>query len=315
VRVGGEPAFDALTDRLRIALRAGGRRGAAAAGRSAKASSPTAEGIAVHLTPVVPGEAPVLDDAAATASALADEGDDELKRKVKKLGRRIAARQEALYAEGRHALLVVLQGRDASGKDGTLRRVFGPVNPQGLTTTSFKRPTDDELAHDYLWRVHRAIPPLGSIGIFNRSHYEDVLVVRVEGLVPESEWSQRYRQINEFERLLVENRVVVLKFLLHISREEQRRRLEERLEDPRKNWKFREGDLRARARWDDYTLAYQEALARCSTAHAPWYVVPADRNASRNFLVADTVASTLDALDPKFPAGDPGVLTYRGKIV
>ncbi len=214
---------------------------------------------------------------------------------------RIDALQEALYAEGRRALLVVLQGRDSAGKDGVLRKVFGPLNPQGVTVTGFKAPTPLELAHDYLWRVHQAVPARGTVGIFNRSHYEDVLVVRVHALVPEDVWRPRYDQIVQFERMLTENGVTVLKFFLHISREEQRERLLARLADPTKYWKFAAGDLGERERWDQYTEAYQELLARTSVPGAPWYLVPADKKYLRDLLVAQVVVEALERMRPAFP--------------
>jgi PPK2 family polyphosphate:nucleotide phosphotransferase len=230
-----------------------------------------------------------------------------LERELDDLTERFDALQRRLHAEGRRALLVVLQGRDASGKDGTLRKVFGPLDPLGVTATSFKAPTDEELAHDFLWRIHRAVPGRGTIGVFNRSHYEDVLVVRVRRLAPESVWQPRYQQINLFERILVENGTVVLKFLLHISREEQRERLLARLEDPEKFWKFNANDLAERDLWDQYTEAYREALARTSTEAAPWYVVPADSKSVRDVLVARTIVDTLERMNPEWP-GPPAEL-------
>jgi len=238
-----------------------------------------------------------------------------LKRELKALRKRIAAIQEAFHADRRHALLVVFQGRDASGKDGTIGAVFKGVNPQGVRVTAFRKPTEEELAHDFLWRVHHAVPPRGVIGLFNRSHYEDVLVVRVNGLAPRAVWEDRYGRINAFESHLAASGVVVIKFFLHISREEQRVRLIERLEDPRKNWKFNAGDLKERAQWDAYTEAYEAALSRCSTAEAPWYVVPANRNAVRNVLVARTVLRTLERIAPVFPPATPEALELRATIV
>jgi PPK2 family polyphosphate:nucleotide phosphotransferase len=210
--------------------------------------------------------------------------------------------------------LVVLQARDAGGKDGTVRKVFGACNPLGCQVTSFKTPTPLELSHDYLWRVHQAVPAKGMVGIFNRSHYEDVLVVRVKDLVPKPIWSKRYDQINEFEQLLDENRVKVLKFFLHISREEQTRRLRDRLSDPRKNWKFRAGDLDDRDLWDEYTKAYRDALRQCSTPWAPWYVVPADDKKARNYFIAKTVVETLEGLGLRYPKADREVLKLRRKL-
>lgn len=221
---------------------------------------------------------------------------------------RMVALQTAMYAEGKQALLVVLQGRDAAGKDGLTRVIFGPLNVQGCTVSNFKKPSDYELARDYLWRVHHQIPPRGTIGIFNRSHYEDVLVVRVHGLVPKRIWSKRFDQINEFERMLSENGVTILKFMLHISQEEQKERLLARIDDPLKNWKFQAGDLDERKRWDDYTVAYRDVLARCSSPWAPWYVVPADRKSTRNLLVAQIVVDVLERMAPKFPRVDAEML-------
>ncbi|MDZ4864320.1 MAG: PPK2 family polyphosphate kinase, partial [Gemmatimonadota bacterium] len=222
--------------------------------------------------------------------------------------KRLVELQIALYAESKRALLVVLQGRDASGKDGLTRAIFGPLNVQGCVVTNFKRPTDIELSHDYLWRVHQAIPPRGTIGIFNRSHYEDVLVVRVHDLVPKDQWKRRYAQINDFERMLSESGVTILKFFLHISQKEQKERLLERLNDPLKNWKFQVGDLEERKRWEAYTEAYEDVLEKCSTDVAPWYVVPGDRKSTRNLLVAQVVVAALERMNPQFPRVDPKVL-------
>jgi PPK2 family polyphosphate:nucleotide phosphotransferase len=218
---------------------------------------------------------------------------------------RIRKLQQKLYADARFALLVVLQGRDASGKDGTIRKVFSGVNPQGCDVTSFKAPTEIEQQHDYLWRVHNRIPPRRMIGIFNRSHYEDVIVPRVHKWIPKKTLSTRYDQINDFERMLSENSVVILKFLLHVSRDEQKKRLKERLEDKKKNWKFRAGDLDDRALWNEYTKAYRDAIANCSTSRARWHIVPADDEAARDLLVATKIADTLDNLDLRYPPLDP----------
>ena len=237
-----------------------------------------------------------------------------LKAELAELNERIASLQRPFFAAARRALLVILQGRDASGKDGTIRAVFSGVNPMGLQVTSFRKPTDEELAHDFLWRVHRAIPPRGMIGLFNRSHYEDVLVVRVNNLVPREAWEARYDQINAFERHLTANGVVILKFFLDISREEQRKRLIERLEDPEKNWKFNPGDLQEREKWEAYTTAYETALQRCSPPECRWHVVPADRNTVRNVMVARKVAETLESLGSKYPSADPAVLRLKESI-
>jgi PPK2 family polyphosphate:nucleotide phosphotransferase len=214
---------------------------------------------------------------------------------------RLTDLQDRIYAEGKRRILVVLQGIDAAGKDGTIRHVMGAFNPQGCPVTSFKVPSAEELAHDYLWRVHDVTPGNGEIGIFNRSHYEDVLVVRVHDLVPKANWSRRYKQINAFERLLAEEGTTILKFFLYIDRDEQKARFQDRLDDPTKRWKFRLGDLEERRRWDDYTAAYEDVLSRCSTEAAPWYVIPANRNWFRNLAVADILADTIEALDPRYP--------------
>jgi PPK2 family polyphosphate:nucleotide phosphotransferase len=214
---------------------------------------------------------------------------------------RLADLQDRLWAEGRHAILVVLQGMDAAGKDGTIRNVMGAFNPQGCTVSAFKVPTPVELAHDYLWRIHQRVPGRGEIGIFNRSHYEDVLIVRVESLVPRDVWSRRYAQINDFERTLAAAGTTILKFFLHIDRDEQRERFEARLADPTKTWKFRLADLDVRKRWNDYMAAYEDALSRCSTEAAPWYVIPSNRKWFRNLAVAEIAADTLEALDPRYP--------------
>ena len=264
----------------------------------------------MRLEPIAPGSTLDLGDEAAHAPAGAP-GKDEAVAETERLARRVDELQEALYAEGRRALLIVLQGRDTAGKDGTIRKLFGPLDPLGLTITSFKAPSPIELAHDYLWRVHRAVPVRGTIGIFNRSHYEDVLVVRVHSLVPESVWRPRYDQIVQFERMLTENGVAILKFFLHISREEQRERLLARLEDPKKYWKFAAGDLAERERWDEYTEAYREALARTSTPEAPWYLVPANKKHLRDLLVAQVVAERLERMDPKYPGPPEGLGQFR----
>ena len=215
--------------------------------------------------------------------------------------------QDRLWADGSHRVLVVLQGMDTSGKGGTIEHVMGAFAPQGVTVTSFKVPTPTELAHDYLWRVHQRVPGNGEIGIFDRSHYEDVLVVRVREFVPKERWSKRYDHINAFERLLADEGTTILKFFLHISKDEQRERLQARLDDPTKRWKFRLGDLDERKRWDRYQEAYTDALEKCSTDAAPWYVVPADRKWVRNLVVSEILAATLEDLDPQYPPVDPEV--------
>jgi len=215
--------------------------------------------------------------------------------------------QGLLYAESKHALLICLQAMDAGGKDGAIRYVFSGVNPQGCQVTSFKVPSSTEKSHDFLWRHHVACPPRGMIGIFNRSHYESVLVERVEKLTPEKIWSERYDSINKFEKLLTEEGTIVLKFYLHISREEQKKRLQARLEDPDKNWKFSASDVKERKKWSDYEAAFEDAISRCSTDYAPWVVVPADRKWFRNWVISDLIVRTLEKLDMKYPKAPDGI--------
>lgn len=212
-----------------------------------------------------------------------------------------------LYAEDRRSVLLVLQGMDTAGKDGTIRHVLEGINPQSFRITSFKQPSVEELSHDFLWRIHRAAPRRGQIGVFNRSHYEDVLVVRVHQFVPESQWRARYDRINEFEQLLVDAGVAIVKCYLHISKDEQRARLEARLEDSTKRWKFSLGDLAERKLWDDYQRAYDDALSRCNTKHAPWHIVPSDRKWYRNLVISSLLRSTLEAIDPQFPQPETGL--------
>jgi len=219
---------------------------------------------------------------------------------TKSLGR-VDELQYLLYAEHKHALLIVLQGIDAAGKDGTIRHVMSGVNPQGCTVTPFKAPTPEEAAHDFLWRVHKAVPQRGNIGIFNRSHYEDVLVVRVHNLVPKDVWSQRYEQINEFEKILTNNNVKILKFFLHISKDEQKKRFQERVDDPDRRWKISQADFDERKFWDAYVSAYEDAIEKCGTDRAPWYVIPANKKWFRNLAVSHIVAEALKGLNMKFP--------------
>jgi PPK2 family polyphosphate:nucleotide phosphotransferase len=220
---------------------------------------------------------------------------------------RISDLQARLYGERRRSLLIVLQAMDTGGKDGTIKGVFAGVNPQGCQVWSFKAPSNEEADHDFLWRYHQKVPPRGMIHIFNRSHYEDVLVVRVKKLVPEDVWQPRYEAINQFEHALTLAGVTVLKFYLHISKGEQKRRLESRLADPDKNWKFSSNDLKERAYWDDYQAAFEASVNQCSTAYAPWYVVPANKKWYRNLVVARTIADTLEAMDPRYPPAEPGL--------
>ena len=220
---------------------------------------------------------------------------------------RLERLQQRLFAESRHALLLVLQGLDASGKDGVIRRVFEGVNPQGCRVVSFKAPTSTELQHDYLWRVHASLPARGDIGIFNRSHYEDVVAVRLLELAPETVWRRRPRQIVAWERMLVEEGTTIVKVFLNVSKEEQRVRLQERLDDAEKRWKFRKRDLEVRARFDDYLRAYDDVIEQTSTAHAPWYVVPADRNWVKATAVAELLVAALERIDPKLPEPEDGL--------
>ena len=214
---------------------------------------------------------------------------------------KISELQAALYAESKQSLLIVFQALDAGGKDGTIRSVFSGVNPQGCRVHSFKAPTKLERSHDYLWRIHQAVPAQGQISVFNRSHYEDVLIVRVDNLAPESVWSARYEQINQFEALLTSNGTRILKFYLHISREEQKERFQERLDIPEKHWKFSAEDLEKRKQWEAYREAFQDVFERCSPDKAPWFIIPADRNWVRNLAVARIVRETLESMDPQFP--------------
>jgi len=227
--------------------------------------------------------------------------------------KRLSVLQYLLYAEARRALLVVLQGIDAAGKDGTIRHVMTGLNPQGVRVTPFKVPEGEEKRHDYLWRVHNAVPEYGQIGIFNRSHYEDVLVVRVHNLVPESVWSERYRQINEFERILEENGVTIVKFFLYISKDEQAKRFRARLDDKQKNWKFSPDDVKERSYWDAYIKAFEDMLRECSTRRAPWYVIPANHKWFRNLAVSQILVETLETMKislPK-PAADVSKIRFE----
>ena len=220
---------------------------------------------------------------------------------------RIRNLQARLYAENRQSLLIILQAMDTGGKDGTIRSVFAGVNPQGCQVWSFKAPSQQELNQDFLWRYHAKAPPRGMVTIFNRSHYEDVLIVRVRSIVPEDVWRHRYPMINEFEHLLTLNRTTVLKFFLHVSKDEQKRRLESRLADPAKHWKFSSDDIRERAYWHQYMAAYEDAISHCSTAYAPWYVVPANKKWYRDLVIARTIADTLEAMAPQYPPVEAGL--------
>lgn len=220
---------------------------------------------------------------------------------------RVGKLQERLYAENKRSLLIVLQAMDTGGKDGTIKHVFSGVNPQGCRVWSFKKPSDEESSHDFLWRYHQRTPQRGMINIFNRSHYEDVLIVRVKELVPESVWRERYHVINNFEQTLTLSNITVIKFFLHISKDEQKRRLQSRLDDPDKRWKFSSNDIKEREYWDDYQAAFEDAINNCSTSYAPWYVVPANNKWYRNLVIARTIADTLEAMNPQYPAAEAGL--------
>lgn len=253
---------------------------------------------------IAEGETPDLVNRA-SRSRLGMAGKKEGRERLEALQDRLRELQARLFGEGERALLLVLQGMDSSGKDSTIRRVFEGVNPQGVRVRSFGRPEEAELARDYLWRVHRDVPRRGQIGIFNRSHYEDVGVVRVEGLVAEEVWQRRYDHIRAFEQLLVDEGTAIVKVWLHLGHDEQRARLQRRIDDPTRNWRFEPADLEARRRWPLYLAAYEEAIARTSTRQAPWYVVPADRRWARDVAIASILVETLEELDPQLPPPDP----------
>src|SRR5579862_3128182 len=260
----------------------------------------------LHALRVAPGSPPELarrDPGARVGAADKQHGLAELATLVERLG----VLHNRLFAEASRAVLLVLQGMDASGKDGTIRHVLTGVNPQGCRVVSFREPTSTELAHDYLWRVHAVCPARGELAIFNRSHYEDVVAVRVRDLVPKRVWSKRFEHIRGFEQMLAEEGTTVVKVFLHVSPEAQRQRLQARLDDPEKRWKFRESDLEDRRRWDEYAAAYEQAIEQTSTAWAPWYVVPADHNWARNLAVGELLVDVLERLDPHLPAAEPGL--------
>lgn len=229
------------------------------------------------------------------------------RRALPDLTKRLTDLQQRLWAESDQSLLIVLQATDTAGKDGTIRHVFRGVNPQGVDVHGFGVPTEEELAHDYLWRIHHHTPADGRIAIFNRSHYEDVLVVRVKGLVPEERWSRRYEHIRSFEKILADEGTTIVKLFLNISKDEQRERLQARLDEPDKTWKFRREDLEDRELWDEYRMAYEEALTRTTTEYAPWYVVPANRKWYRNLAVSSILIKTLEEMDPHYPDAEPGL--------
>ncbi len=244
-----------------------------------------------------------------------DQGKEKAKAETAKLIAGLEGLQERLYANATRSLLIVLQGMDTSGKDGTIKSVMSGINPQGCKVAAFKAPSNDELARDFLWRIHREVPPKGYIGIFNRSHYEDVLITRVHGWVSEKVAKRRLDQIKEFEELLTENGTTVLKFFLHISKEEQKKRLEARIADPEKRWKWSSGDLEERKLWDEYQKAFEEVLSATSTERTPWYVVPANRKWYRNLIVAERVVDALEEMNLKTPPAPEGVDFTKLRIV
>jgi PPK2 family polyphosphate:nucleotide phosphotransferase len=248
---------------------------------------------------VRPGARPKLRDKVARVSLGWDKASAE--QALEKNRKRLQELQYKMYADARHAVLVVLQGIDGAGKDGTLRHVMSAFNPQGCTVTSFKAPTAEELKRDFLWRIHANVPRRGEVGVFNRSHYEDVLVVRVDNLVPRPIWSARYDQINDFERMLTKNRTRIVKFFLHISKEEQRERFQARLDNPDKRWKYDPADVEKRAQWKEYGEAFEAALHHCSTEHAPWYLIPSDRKWFRNLAVSQILLNEMETLPLRFP--------------
>jgi PPK2 family polyphosphate:nucleotide phosphotransferase len=241
------------------------------------------------------------------------EDKDSAQPEVDKYVERLHDLQYLMYAENQRSLLIVLQGMDAAGKDGTIRHVLAAMNPQGCRVYGFKAPSAEELAHDYLWRIHQATPRKGSVAIFNRSHYEDVLVVRVHNLVPKEVWAKRYDEINAFEKQLSNERTHILKFYLHIDREEQLARFKQRLDDSRRHWKISESDYAERAFWGEYQEAYEEAIGKCSTAYAPWYIIPSNHKWFRNLAVSQIVVNTLESLNMKFPPPTVGINEIRKK--
>jgi PPK2 family polyphosphate:nucleotide phosphotransferase len=261
----------------------------------------------VLITPGTRARLAGRDPAAKLGFADKDAAKEDTKRDAEEIDRL----QDVLYAEGRRSLLVILQGTDTSGKDGTIRDVFHATSPLGVAVHAFRQPSEEERAHDFLWRVHQAVPRRGTIGVFNRSHYEDVLVVKVKQFAPAEEIERRYEQINAFEKHLSENGTRILKFMLHISKDEQRERLQARLDEPDKRWKFNPGDLDDRRLWDAFQAAYETALDRCSTEWAPWHVIPSDRKWVRSAAIASIVRATLEEMSPRYPVPDwkPGDFT------
>jgi PPK2 family polyphosphate:nucleotide phosphotransferase len=232
------------------------------------------------------------------------ESADEAREKFKELNMKMVDLQELLYAEKKHALLIILQAMDAGGKDGTIKHVMRGINPQSCMVRSFKGPTDEERLHDFLWRIHKAVPPRGYVGIFNRSHYEDVLVTRVHKMITDHEAKRRFKQINDFEELLTDNGVAILKFYLHISKEEQRKRLQERLDNKDKHWKFSPNDLKERPLWDDYRQMFEDVFSHCSTKHAPWYIVPSNKKWFRDLAVAKIIVQAMENMEMHVPKAE-----------
>jgi len=261
---------------------------------------------------VKPGSKVLLEDIKTDATPGFKEKPD-VETILRETAEKMAKLQYLMFAENKRSLLIVLQAMDTGGKDGTIRHVMTGLNPAGVHVKSFKVPSAEEMNHDFLWRIHQAVPPQGDFGIFNRSHYEDVIVVRVHDLVPRPVWKARYAQINAFEHHLVENDVTILKFFLHISKEEQKRRIQDRMEDPERCWKLSPADFKERTYWDDYQEAYADALSKCSTEWAPWYVIPADRKWFRNLAVAEIMLEALESMKMKFPkpSFDPSKLKLR----
>jgi PPK2 family polyphosphate:nucleotide phosphotransferase len=256
---------------------------------------------------VTPGARLVLAEHDPAAKTGFEGGKTEGKLALPALNQRLSVLQERLWAESKQSLLVILQAVDTGGKDGTIRNVFSGVNPQGVRVVGFGKPSEAELARDYLWRIHQETPPDGNIKVFNRSHYEDVLVVRVHELAPETTWSRRYGHIREFERILTDEGTTIVKLFLNISKEEQRRRLQARLDKPDKHWKFNKADLADRARWDDYQRAYEDAISETSTEYAPWHIVPADRKWYRDLVAASIVIAALERMNPRYPEPEDGL--------
>jgi PPK2 family polyphosphate:nucleotide phosphotransferase len=263
---------------------------------------------------VKPGKPFCLKDLDPQETSAFKGGKDKGVEKIKELTARLDQLQEVLYAQSLHRVLIVVQAMDTGGKDGIIRRVFDGVNPQGVKVASFKVPTPLEAAHDFLWRIHPNVPGKGEMVIFNRSHYEQVLVVRVHALEPEKVWRSHYQQIRDFERMLVEEGVTILKFFPHISKDEQKQRLLERIETPEKRWKFSPSDIDERQLWDDYMIAYQDAINETSTEEAPWYTVPANRNWYRDLVVASVLVETLEGLGMRYPENKEDLTPYGQRL-